>query len=82
MFSSPSSATVTMRASWQVSRSHSGLMQPCSTKNLICWCVPPLVALEMAHAASFLMSNSAVPSRWISGGMMFASMMAWICSCV
>lgn len=32
-----------------------------------------LVALEMAHAASFLMSNSAVASRWMSGGTMPAS---------
>ena len=32
-----------------------------------------LVALEMAQAASFLMSNSAVASRWMRGGMMPAS---------
>eukprot|EP00966_Prymnesium_polylepis_P057039 1321195-Prymnesium_polylepis.1 len=34
----------------------------------------------MDQAASFLMSNSATCSRCINGGMMFASMTAWICS--
>lgn len=34
MFSRPSSATVTMRTSGVPSRSHRGLMQPQSTKNL------------------------------------------------
>ena len=80
MFSKPSSATVTIRASEQTIRSHSGLMHPCSTRYLICWCVPPDVALEMAHAASFLMSNSACASRYTSGGTMLFSTMAWIWS--
>mmetsp|Transcript_9395 Transcript_9395/g.32692 ORF Transcript_9395/g.32692 Transcript_9395/m.32692 type:complete len:213 (+) Transcript_9395:258-896(+) len=79
-FSRPSSATVTIRGSGHVSRSHSGLMHDCDTRYLICWCVPPEVAFEMAHAASFLMSNSAVSSRWMSGGTMLASTMAWIWS--
>ena len=73
MFSSPSSATVTIRGSWNCRRSHSGLMQPCVTRYLICAGVPPDVAFEMAHAASFLMSNSAVCSSSSSGGMMLQS---------
>mmetsp|Transcript_17524 Transcript_17524/g.44513 ORF Transcript_17524/g.44513 Transcript_17524/m.44513 type:complete len:214 (+) Transcript_17524:601-1242(+) len=82
MFSRPSSATVTMRLSLTVNRSHIGLMAPCSTRCLIWSCVPPDVALLIAHAASFLMSNSAVASRCTSGVMMPVSMTAWICSFV
>ena len=78
-FSIPSSATVTRRASLHVSRSHSGLMHPCCTRYLICSGEPPDVAFEIDHAASFLMSNSAVARSWTSGGMMFASITAWIC---
>jgi len=33
--------------------------------------------LDIAHAASFLMSNSAVASKATSGGMMLASIIAW-----
>ncbi len=47
------------------------------TTYLICSCVPPDVALDIAHAASFLMSNSAVASKATSGGMMLASIIAW-----
>mmetsp|Transcript_14385 Transcript_14385/g.35664 ORF Transcript_14385/g.35664 Transcript_14385/m.35664 type:complete len:234 (+) Transcript_14385:196-897(+) len=79
-FSMPSSATVTRRGSLHVSRSHSGLMHPCETRYLICSGEPPEVAFEIDHAASFLMSNSAVASRCTSGGMMLASITAWICS--
>ena len=68
-----------MRTSEAESRSQSGLMQPWETRYLICSWVPPLVALEMAQAASFLMSNSAVAKRWMSGGMMPASTTVWIC---
>ena len=38
------------------------------------------MAFEIDHAASFLMSNSAVASKWTSGGMMLDSMTCWICS--
>mmetsp|Transcript_45701 Transcript_45701/g.148557 ORF Transcript_45701/g.148557 Transcript_45701/m.148557 type:complete len:377 (-) Transcript_45701:232-1362(-) len=76
----PSSATVTRRGSLQMSRSQSGLMHPCVTRYLICSVEPPLVALEMDQAASFLMSNSAVASSSTRGGMMLDSMTAWICS--
>ena len=74
MFSKPSKATVMMRASAQVSRSHRGLMQPALTKYLICSCVPPEVALLMAQAASLRMSNSALASRCASGWTRLASM--------
>ena len=47
---------------------------------LICSGEPPEVALDMDQAASFLMSNSATDSKCTRGGMMFASMTAWICS--
>ena len=67
MFSRPSSATVTMRTSEQVSRSQSGRTQPACTRYLICSAVPPLVALLIAHALSFLMSNSAVLSSCQAG---------------
>src|SRR6056297_2204841 len=76
----PSSATVTRRGSLHTKRSHSGLMHPCVTRYLICSLEPPEVAFEMDHAASFLMSNSAVASSSTSGGTMFASMTDWICS--
>mmetsp|Transcript_5160 Transcript_5160/g.11211 ORF Transcript_5160/g.11211 Transcript_5160/m.11211 type:complete len:420 (-) Transcript_5160:345-1604(-) len=79
-FSMPSRATVTRRGSLHVSRSQSGLMQPCWTRYLICSGEPPEVAFEIDHAASFRMSNSAVASRCTSGGMMFASITDWICS--
>mmetsp|Transcript_3204 Transcript_3204/g.9980 ORF Transcript_3204/g.9980 Transcript_3204/m.9980 type:complete len:234 (+) Transcript_3204:444-1145(+) len=77
--SSPSSASMTTAESLHVSRSHIGLMQPCATRNLIWSCVPPEVALLMAHAASFLMSNSLVLSSCTSGGMTLASITCWIC---
>ena len=76
IFSIPSSATVTMRGSEQVSRSHSGLMAPAFTKYLIWSWRPPEVALLMAHAASFLMSNSASPSMCTSGTTSSASITA------
>ncbi len=47
------------------------------TTYFICSCVPPDVALDIAHAASFLMSNSAVASKATRGGMMLASIIAW-----
>merc|ERR1719201_681036 len=63
-----------------LSSSHKGGMQACDTRNLICSGVPPDVALLMAHAASFLMSNSALFRRLTSGGMTFASTTDWIWS--
>jgi hypothetical protein len=39
---------------------------------LIWSCVPPEVAFEIAQAASFLMSNSAVCRRCTKGPIMFA----------
>ena len=80
IFSRPSSATVTILTSLQSSRSQSGLMQPAYTRYLICWGDPPLVALLMAQAVSFLMSNSAVLNKWTSGGMMLASITACTCN--
>mmetsp|Transcript_37092 Transcript_37092/g.116704 ORF Transcript_37092/g.116704 Transcript_37092/m.116704 type:complete len:216 (-) Transcript_37092:871-1518(-) len=80
MFSRPSSATVTMRASVHARRSQRGLMHPCCTRKVSCSWLPPEVALEMAHAASFLMSNSALARSCTRGGMMLASMMDWIWS--
>ena len=53
---------------------HSGLYY--QTAYLICSCDPPLVALLMAQAASFWMSNSALASSWIKGGMICASITA------
>mmetsp|Transcript_20263 Transcript_20263/g.56183 ORF Transcript_20263/g.56183 Transcript_20263/m.56183 type:complete len:214 (+) Transcript_20263:353-994(+) len=82
MFSRPSRATVTMRLSLTVRRSHMGLMAPWSTRCLICSCVPPDVALLMAQAASFLMSNSAVCRRCTRGPMRPVSITAWIWSLV
>lgn len=67
--------------SFTVSVSHSGLMQPASTRARICSAVPPEVALLMAQAASFLMSNSAVASRLTRGATRLASITACICSC-
>jgi hypothetical protein len=55
-------------------------MHPCWTRKLICWGLPPEVALLIAHAASFRMSNSALVRSWMRGGMMLFSMTAWICS--
>lgn len=52
MFSRPSSATVTIFASWTSRRSDKGAMQPSVTRYLICSGLPPLVAFEIAHAAS------------------------------
>merc|ERR1719271_228921 len=63
-----------------LNNSQSGGMQACDTRNLICSGVPPDVAFEMAHAASFLMSNSALFNRLTSGGMTFASTTDWIWS--
>ena len=63
MFSKPSSATVTIRASLHTIKSHSGLIAPLATRYEICWCVPPDVAFDTAHAASFLMSNSECARR-------------------
>merc|ERR1719247_2979303 len=60
--------------------SQRGGMQAWLTKNLICSGVPPDAALEMDHAASFLMSNSALFSKFTSGGMTFASTTDWIWS--
>ena len=68
MFSSPSRAMVTIFTSLTVRRSQSGRMQPCWTRNLICCGEPPDVALEMAHAASLRMSNSAFDRSWTRGG--------------
>ena len=58
-------------------RSHSGLMHPWSTRYLICWCVPPEVALEMAHAAS-LDVKFGVREEVDETRMMLLSIMAWI----
>jgi hypothetical protein len=69
---------VTIFTSFTVSKSHNGRMHPCCTKNLICCGLPPLVALLMAHAASFRMSNSAFVNSWMRGGMMLLSTTAWI----
>lgn len=44
---------------------------------LICSGVPPDVAFVIAHAASFLVRNSAFCKISISTGKMFASMTAW-----
>ena len=74
MFCSPSSAKVTIFASQTSSSSHNGGMQPWATKKWICSGVPPEVAFEMAQAASFLISNSAVFRNLINGGMRLASM--------
>ena len=63
-----------------LSSSHRGGMQAWETRNLICSGVPPDVAFEMAHAASFLMSNSAELSKFTRGGMTFASTTDWIWS--
>ncbi len=68
-----------IRASEQVNRSQRGLIHPWFTKYRICSGVPPEVALDMAHAASFLISNSAFANNWIRGGIVFASMTACIC---
>lgn len=46
-------------------------------EHLICSGVPPDVAFVMAHAASFLVRNSAFCKISISTGKMFASMTAW-----
>lgn len=43
---------------------------------LICACVPPLVALVIAQAASFLVLNSAFLKMSINVGKMLASMTA------
>jgi hypothetical protein len=48
----------------------------------LCGHLPPEVALLMAQAASFLMSNSASLSMATMGGMSSASITAWICSFV
>lgn len=45
---------------------------------LICACVPPLVALVMAQAASLRVLNSAWRRMSMSAGKMSASMTAWI----
>mmetsp|Transcript_2962 Transcript_2962/g.6941 ORF Transcript_2962/g.6941 Transcript_2962/m.6941 type:complete len:214 (-) Transcript_2962:1257-1898(-) len=82
MFSRPSRATVTILVSLTMSRSHRGLMHPCWTRTLIWSWVPPDVALLIAQAASFLMSNSAVCSRCTSGPISPVSITAWICSLV
>lgn len=44
----------------------------CSTKCWICSCVPPDVAFVIAHAASFLVLNSAVAIICISAGNIFS----------
>ena len=80
MFSRPSSATVMILASCTDSRSHKGVMQPWLTRYLICSGEPPDVALDTAHAASLRMSNSALASMEMSGGTMFESITALICS--
>mmetsp|Transcript_18952 Transcript_18952/g.56300 ORF Transcript_18952/g.56300 Transcript_18952/m.56300 type:complete len:228 (+) Transcript_18952:277-960(+) len=80
MFSSASSATMMIFTSATESSSQSGGMHTCDTRNLICCGVPPDVALEMAQAASFRMSNSAEFNSCTSGGTMFASTTDWIWS--
>merc|ERR1719353_245920 len=80
MFSRASSATMMILTSATDNSSQRGGMQACDTRNLICSGVPPDVAFEMAHAASFLMSNSALLSKFTSGGMTFASTTDWIWS--
>lgn len=72
-FSNPSNAIVTIFTSFTVNKSHRGRMHPCWTRNLICCGLPPLVAFEMAHAASLRISNSALANSWINGGMMLLS---------
>merc|ERR1719460_2451663 len=61
-------ATVTILGSEHVRSSHRGRMQWQEARYLICCTVPPLVALLMAQAASFLMSNSALESKSTRGG--------------
>mmetsp|Transcript_2162 Transcript_2162/g.6388 ORF Transcript_2162/g.6388 Transcript_2162/m.6388 type:complete len:229 (+) Transcript_2162:322-1008(+) len=80
MFSSASSATMMILTSATDSSSQSGGMQTWLTRNLIWIGVPPDVALEMAHAASLRMSNSAELSKLTSGGTMLASTTDWIWS--
>ena len=52
----------------------------CDTRYWICSAVPPEVAFEIAQAASFLISKSAVASSWTSGGMRPQSITFWIWS--
>jgi len=78
IFSRPSRATVIILASEHVSKSQRGLIVFCWTRYLSCSGDPPEVVLEMAQAASFLISNSAFVSNWISGGIIPASTTAWI----
>mmetsp|Transcript_151925 Transcript_151925/g.487608 ORF Transcript_151925/g.487608 Transcript_151925/m.487608 type:complete len:218 (+) Transcript_151925:185-838(+) len=79
-FSRASSATPMTFASVTVSRSRRGLRQPLSTRYSICCGEPPEVALAMTQAASFLISNSPVCSRCITGGIKPLAMTSWICS--
>lgn len=76
IFSSPFKATWTIFESITVRRSQRGLVQPSATKYLICSGVPPDVALVMAHAASFLVRNSAFWRISINIGKIFASITA------
>uniref|UniRef100_A0A2P2M0R7 Uncharacterized protein n=1 Tax=Rhizophora mucronata TaxID=61149 RepID=A0A2P2M0R7_RHIMU len=80
MFSRPSRHTVTILGSGHTRRSHRGLMQPWFTRNRICSCDPPDVALERAQAASFLISNSACWRRCTRGRIILASITACICA--
>mmetsp|Transcript_25938 Transcript_25938/g.71382 ORF Transcript_25938/g.71382 Transcript_25938/m.71382 type:complete len:218 (+) Transcript_25938:260-913(+) len=80
MFSSASRATPIIFASDTRRRSTSGLMQPHSTRYAICCGEPPDVALLIAHAASFLMSKSAVWRRLMTGGIRPVLMTSWIWS--
>ena len=50
-------------------------------KKSLTWSLfPPEVALEIAHAASFWMSNSAVDNSWMSLGNTLFCMISWIWS--
>mmetsp|Transcript_19453 Transcript_19453/g.52937 ORF Transcript_19453/g.52937 Transcript_19453/m.52937 type:complete len:461 (-) Transcript_19453:128-1510(-) len=80
MLSRASRATPMILASETRRRSTKGLMQPHSMRWPICCGEPPDVALLMAHAASFLMSKSAVCRRLITGGTRPQLMTSWIWS--
>ena len=53
-------STWTILLSMTVSRSQSGGMQPCWTRNFICSAVPPELAFVIAQAASLRVLNSAL----------------------
>mmetsp|Transcript_47672 Transcript_47672/g.132280 ORF Transcript_47672/g.132280 Transcript_47672/m.132280 type:complete len:264 (+) Transcript_47672:362-1153(+) len=83
MLPRPSSATDTNLGSAKVSSRHIGGIQPCSSARvLICSGRAPEVAFAIAHAASLRTLGEPSPYLMLftSGGMMLASITAWICS--